>query len=63
MFSFLKFGFRYAVVHDTGAGANISSVVFYLQTAYRDTTVELAVNGQIADRAAVIAAFGFFELA
>ena len=62
MFGFLEFCFRDAVVHNSRADANIRRVVFNLQASYRDATVELAVNGQIHHRAAVVAAFGFFEL-
>jgi hypothetical protein len=57
----LKFSFRNTIVNDTRADTDISHMVPDLKTSYRDTTIELAVHGQIADGPALIASLCFFK--
>jgi len=63
MFGLLEFSLRNTVVYNTGTDPDISGVVSYLQASYCNTTVELAINCQVADSTAVITALGFFQLA
>ena len=48
-------------MHDSSTDSNIGGVLLDLQASYSNTTIELAVNSQIANSPAVVAAFGLFK--
>ena len=63
MLGFFELCFRDAVVHDACPDSDVCGMVADLQAPYRDTAIELPVNGKIHHRPAVVASLGLFQQA